>query len=184
LVNNAGSGLCGPAESLDTAQLEAMIQLNVGALSSMCTLVGAAMVRQGYGSILNVGSFAGFNPAPYFAAYNGSKSFVLPYSLALRAELAPKGVRVCCILPGFVATSFEQSAGITSEAYQRFSAKNSMTPAQVAKAGLRCVGRNQAWRVAGLTNKLARFVMGVLPRAWVPVMMRGVLEPLLFGGKK
>lgn len=179
LVNNAGTGVCGQAETLDTTQVESMITLNITSLSALCTLIGAGMVRRGYGRILNVGSFAGLNPAPYFAAYNATKSFVLPFSLALRAEYAPKGVLVSCVLPGFVQTEFDDNAGINSEKYRKFSHANSLDAATVARIGLRCLDRNRAWEIAGFANKVSARVMGLLPRSLAPVIMKKVLDPML-----
>lgn len=91
LVNNAGSGLLGQSADLPPAALEAMAALNVTALTVLSSLFGRDMRDRGSGRILNVGSFAGLNATPYFAAYAATKSYVLSFSLALRAELKPRG---------------------------------------------------------------------------------------------
>ena len=98
LVNNAGSGLFGKSAGLPADAVESMLGLNITALTSLCALFGQDMTARAGGRILNVGSLAGNFALPYFASYAASKSYVLSYSLALRAELAILG-RPCHLPP-------------------------------------------------------------------------------------
>lgn len=179
LVNNAGSGLLGQSADLPPAALEAMAALNVTALTVLSSLFGRDMRDRGSGRILNVGSFAGLNATPYFAAYAATKSYVLSFSLALRAELKPRGVGVTCLLPGYVRTNFDAAAGIRSAKYLAFSERNAMDAADVAGIGLRALARGRAWTVAGARNRLAATVLGLLPRAAAPALMKASLDGLL-----
>jgi len=179
LVNNAGSGLLGQSADLPPAALEAMAALNVTALTVLSSLFGRDMRDRGSGRILNVGSFAGLNATPYFAAYAATKSYVLSFSLALRAELKPRGVGVTCLLPGYVRTNFDAAAGIRSARYLAFSERNAMDAADVARIGLRALARGRAWTVAGARNRLAAFLLGLLPRAAAPALMKASLDGLL-----
>ncbi|HOX49612.1 MAG TPA: SDR family oxidoreductase [Spirochaetales bacterium] len=179
LVNNAGSGLLGQSADLPPAALEAMAALNVTALTVLSSLFGRDMRDRGSGRILNVGSFAGLNATPYFAAYAATKSYVLSFSLALRAELKPRGVGVTCLLPGYVRTNFDAAAGIRSAKYLAFSERNAMDAADVARIGLRALARGRAWTVAGARNRLAATVLGLLPRAAAPALMKASLDGLL-----
>ena len=179
LVNNAGSGLLGQSADLPPAALEAMAALNVTALTVLSSLFGRDMRDRGSGRILNVGSFAGLNATPYFAAYAATKSYVLSFSLALRAELRPRGVGVTCLLPGYVRTNFDAAAGIRSARYLAFSERNAMDAADVAGIGLRALARGRAWTVAGARNMLAATVLGLLPRAAAPALMKASLDGLL-----
>lgn len=179
LVNNAGSGLLGQSADLPPAALEAMAALNVTALTVLSSLFGRDMRDRGRGRILNVGSFAGLNATPYFAAYAATKSYVLSFSLALRAELRPRGVGVTCLLPGYVRTNFDAAAGIRSAKYLAFSERNAMDAADVARIGLRALARGRAWTVAGARNRLAAFLLGLLPRAAAPALMKASLDGLL-----
>ena len=77
LINNAGSGLFGKALDLDLQGIEDMIALNSISLTNLCSLFGRDMEERGTGDILNVGSFAGLNATPYFAAYAATKAYVL-----------------------------------------------------------------------------------------------------------
>lgn len=182
LVNNAGSGLFGPATSLDAAGVESMLALNVTALTTLCGLFGADMAQKGRGAILNVGSVAGNAPMPYFAAYGATKAYVHAFSLALRAELAPAGVTVTCLLPGYVSTAFDDNAGIGSAAYRSFSSRNSMEAAKVAEIGIRALARGRALTVAGGSNRIATMGMRAMPRTLFPRVVKGFLDSLIAKG--
>ncbi len=179
LVNNAGAGLFGPSVELPPDRVAAMVSLNVTALTCLCASFGARMAARGGGAILNVGSFAGNQATPYFASYAATKSYVLSYSLALRAEMAGTGVQVSCLLPGYVRTGFDEAAGIGSEKYRAFSRSNSLDADTVARIGLRCLAANRPYVIAGARNALAAFAFGLLPRSAPPVLMKSFLDRLL-----
>jgi len=179
LVNNAGSGVFGPAVDSDSADVEAMISLNVTSLTGLSSLFGRDMKSRGGGRILNVGSFAGLNPTPYFASYAATKSYVLNYSIALRAELSGSGVVVTCLLPGYVRTEFDGNAGIANSAYLAFSNANSLDAATVSKIGLTALRRGGAWTIAGATNRLAAAFFAILPKTASPRIMKAALDRIL-----
>ena len=56
-------------------------------------------------------SIAGFLPGPGMAVYYASKAYVLSFTEALHAELAPHGVRVTALCPGPVPSEFQARAG-------------------------------------------------------------------------
>ena len=176
LVNNAGAGLFGECTALESAALDAMLNLNIHSLTTLCALFGKDMQARRSGSILNVGSFAGNQGTPYFAAYAASKSYVLYFSLAIRAELAPYGVRVTCLQPGYVATAFDANAGIASPKYLKFSARNSLPPQAVAKAGLKALARNKPWHIPGFLNRIGAAFFGLLPISWPPRLMKHAID--------
>ncbi len=179
LVNNAGVGLFGPSVDMDTAAVAAMIGLNITALTTLCQLFGSDMRARGVGHILNVGSFVGLNATPFFASYAATKSYVLNYSLALRAELAGSGVGVTCLLPGYVRTGFDEHAGIVNEAYQKFSKANSLAPDVVARIGLRAMDQRKASVIAGGRNRFAALLLGLLPRTAPPAIIKRFLDSLV-----
>ncbi len=179
LVNNAGSGIFGPSLDLAPEGIEAMVNLNISALTNLCALFGKDMKARGTGRILNVGSFAGLNATPYFAAYAATKSYVLNYSLALRAELKPAGITVTCLLPGYVRTDFDDNAGIENPKYKNFSTANSMDAAAVAAVGLRALSQRKPFVIAGARNRLAAFFFGMLPKTAAPAIMKKFLDSLV-----
>jgi len=181
LVNNAGAGIFGESVGIPPDKLAAMIALNVTALTQLCALFGADMKRKGRGAILNVGSFAGKQATPYFASYAASKSYVLRYSHALRAELAESGVQVTCLMPGYVRTAFDESAGASNAAYRAFSESNAMEAEAVAAIGLRAAGRGRASVIAGARNKIAAFLLGLLPESAIPFAQKLFLDRLVSG---
>jgi short-subunit dehydrogenase len=87
LVNNAGTSLMGPVADSDPARVRDLVDLNVGAVAELTTLLLPAMVARGRGAIVNIASTGAYAPAPYVAAYAASKTFVL-YS---PPDTAPSG---------------------------------------------------------------------------------------------
>ncbi len=169
LINNAGTGAFGESVVLKDSVVP-MIQLNIITLTELCALFGSQMKERKEGSILNVGSIAGNQPTSYFASYAASKSYVLNYSLALRHELAPYNVHVTCVQPGYIRTSFDDNCNVVSEKYKKFSHKNGMTAYAVAQCCVSSVLHKKSYVRAGITNKIAAFVSGLIPRnflAWV-----------------
>ncbi len=178
LINNAGSGLFGHAIDLDPQGIEAMVNLNITSLTNLCSLFGRDMRKRSFGEILNVGSFAGLNATPFFASYAATKSYVLNYSLALRAELVSEGINVCCLMPGYVRTDFDTNAGIESDKYKSFSHANSMGATEVAKLGLSALASRKPAVIAGARNRFAAFLFGLLPRTAPPRIMKKFLDQL------
>ena len=99
VVNNAGFGLIGAADTLDRAEQLAMIDLNVRALTDFSLAFLDSLERR-KGGILNVASIAGFLPGPGMAVYYATKAYVISFSEALHQELKPRGVRVTVLVPG------------------------------------------------------------------------------------
>jgi short-subunit dehydrogenase len=81
-----------------------VIETNVlGVLNTVQVLLPGMMARR-RGQIVIISSLAGFIPLPDCPSYCASKSAVLSYGLSLRALLAPYGVRVSVVCPGYVTT--------------------------------------------------------------------------------
>lgn len=98
----AGTPADGHIEPADAGH--GVIETNVlGVLNTVQPLLHAMMVR-GRGQIAIVSSIAAFIPLPDSPSYCASKSAVLSYGLSLRAALAPHGVGVSVICPGYITT--------------------------------------------------------------------------------
>lgn len=106
LVNNAGVSVTGPAELLSDADWRRQFDTNVFGLMAMTRAVLPEMRAQRFGRIVNIGSVAGRIAAPFMGAYAASKHAVEGLSDSLRRELAPFGVKVVVIRPGFIHTGF------------------------------------------------------------------------------
>jgi short-subunit dehydrogenase len=134
LINNAGFGAYGPFVEQSRADIEAMLQVHVRAVTILCRRLGEAMAGRGQGSILNVASFAALAPVPTYAVYSGAKAYIVGFSQALRHELAPRGVKISVICPGFTNTEFFTISRHEKTALMR---ATELTAEHVARAGIR-----------------------------------------------
>jgi uncharacterized protein len=108
LINNAGYGIFGHAVDQDAEEIDAMLQLNIVSLATLTNMFLKDMVKRDSGYIMNVSSFAGFNPMPLYAAYGASKAFVMNYTVAIHTELQKTGSKVIAsaFCPGYTNTEF------------------------------------------------------------------------------
>ena len=151
LVNNAGVGMLGEAAENNMEKLDQMIQVNIRALTQLCTLFLHDMYQRGSGKILNVASVGAFQPGPYTASYYASKAYVASYSRAIRHEAAGKGIQVCTLYPGTTRTDFFRRAGGETP----FWAMSADKVAHIAYLGLR---KNREIIVPGILNRLIRLI--------------------------
>jgi short-subunit dehydrogenase len=82
----------------------------------------------------------GFSPAPFFAAYSGTKAYALAFAVAVARELGKYGVAVSCLCPGTTKTQFldaAQSKIESAKGITRFVSAYMVTPDVVAAAGYR-----------------------------------------------
>jgi short-subunit dehydrogenase len=112
LVNNAGISAAGPLLSSDVDEMDAIIALNVIALTRLTYAAAPGFVTRGGGTIINIGSILGITPEVLNGVYGATKAFVLAFTLSLHKELAEKNVRVQAVLPGATATDLWAKIGI------------------------------------------------------------------------
>ena len=107
LVNNAGNahGL-DPIQTGDTADWDAMIDINVKGLLYVSKAIIPTMCERKSGTIINIGSIAGKEVYPNGNVYCGSKHAVDAITQGMRIDLNPFGVKVIGIHPGLVETEF------------------------------------------------------------------------------
>ena len=115
LVNNAGVGATAPLLDSDVDKMEALINLNVNALTRLTYAVVPGFVARSGGTIVNISSIVAIGPEILNGVYGGSKAFVLALTQSLHHELAAKGIRVQAVLPGATATEFWGIAGTPVE---------------------------------------------------------------------
>jgi uncharacterized protein len=111
LINNAGIGSAAALLDSDVNQMEAMIDLNVMALTRLTYAVAPQFVARGRGTIVNIASIVAVAPELLNGVYGATKAFVLAFSQSLHHELSAKGVRVQAVLPGAIRTEFWDIAG-------------------------------------------------------------------------
>jgi uncharacterized protein len=112
LVNNAGTASLAPLLNADVDQMEALITLNVTALTRLTYAAAPAFVARGGGTIINIGSVVGVVPERLNGVYGASKAYVLALTQSLQHELAEKGVRVQAVLPAATATDIWEKGGL------------------------------------------------------------------------
>jgi len=106
LVNNAGVSVMGPVEEVSISDWRVQYETNVFGLVAMIQAVLPHMREKGRGRIINIGSVAGRIAAPFQGVYSSSKHAVEGLSDALRREVAPHGIKVSLVRPGFINTPF------------------------------------------------------------------------------
>lgn len=163
LVNNAGIGISGRVVDSSTASHTGLIQLNITALTVLCRLFGADMVKRGSGRLLNVASTAAFQAGPFMSTYYASKAYVLMFSEGLRSELKGTGVTLTTLCPGPTRTDFFNRAGMRGSKLERNPFV--MSPAEVARAGFSGLMKGKSVVIPGLANKIMAFATRFAPRS-------------------
>ncbi|MCL1865970.1 MAG: 3-oxoacyl-[acyl-carrier-protein] reductase [Oscillospiraceae bacterium] len=104
LVNNAGITRDGLLVRMSEEQYDSVIAVNQKSVFNMMKLVGAVMFKQKSGSIVNLSSVAGLHGNAGQMNYSASKAAVIGMTKSAAKELAPRGINVNAVAPGFVQT--------------------------------------------------------------------------------
>ncbi len=104
LVNNAGIWTYGEIGNMDSAIWHETMHLNLDAVFLLCNSLVPAMKAKKSGGIVNVSSTAGVRGEALHSHYAASKGAIISFTKSLAAELAPFGIRVNCVAPGWVDT--------------------------------------------------------------------------------
>lgn len=159
LIANAGLGggdALAPAagESLDLARRIADVNF-FGVINTVASLTGPLTTR-GQGHVVIISSIAGLQGLAESPVYSASKAAVRVYGEALRRLLAPKGVRVSVVVPGFITTPMSQSLP--------FHRPFEWTAERAAARIVRGIERNEAEIVFPWQLHLLSRAIGWLPR--------------------
>ncbi len=175
LVNNAGIGLADRFVSQKAGDIDALLSLNIVALTRLCRHVLPGQLARGSGGIINVASIGGLVPGPYQAVYYASKAYVISLSEALAVETSGLGVHVMAVLPGPVETEFHAKIGAERAPY-RF-VMPSLEPATVARSARIAFTLGQRIAVPGLANCFIYLALRVLPHRIVLPLVALLLRP-------
>jgi len=114
LVNNAGYGTRGPLELVPVELIRRNFETNLFSLVALTQLVVPHLRERGSGRIVNIGSVAVRIARPLSSIYDSTKHALEAITDGLRGELAPFGVEVVLIRPGFILTEFVDTANRVS----------------------------------------------------------------------
>jgi short-subunit dehydrogenase len=104
LVNNAGFSTLGDFAGSDLDDELRMQDLHESATLALTRAALPAMCERRSGAIINVSSVAALLAMPSVATYAATKAFLLSFSRSIAAEVAPAGVSVQCLCPGYTRT--------------------------------------------------------------------------------
>lgn len=110
LVNNAGINSKKEFTEVTDEDFESIIHTNLKSVFAVSREVVKVMQNNGGGSIVNISSMASQYGIPKVIAYSASKGAIEAMTRAMAVELAPMGIRVNCVAPGFIKTKMSAKA--------------------------------------------------------------------------
>lgn len=156
LVNNAGIGLWGTAETSDEREWDLVIAVNVKGVFLISRAILPLMANQQGASIINIGSGAGIIGVPNSLAYCASKGALHSMTRAMAMDHAAAGIRVNTVAPGVVDTPFNDKilAGLPKPKEVRLAQEKAHPLGRLATPG------DVANAVAFLASSQSAFVTG------------------------
>ncbi|MFC3998270.1 SDR family NAD(P)-dependent oxidoreductase [Nocardiopsis sediminis] len=174
LVNNAGRGDGGPFTRQDPDGIDALLDVNVRAVVRLAHAVLPVQIARrerglkGPLGVINVSSVVGrFTVNPGGSVYAASKAFVTLWSESVAVEVAPHGVHVTVVLPGYVRTDMSRGAqegGVPDFAF--------IPKDQVVRESLRAWAAGRTIVVPSAQYKAAEGLLRTLPRSLFKAVAR------------
>jgi NAD(P)-dependent dehydrogenase (short-subunit alcohol dehydrogenase family) len=109
LVNNAGHNIRKPLLDFSVDEFDQLYAVHVRGTFLFCRALGPHMAARGSGSIVNIASMLGQVAALHVVPYAAAKAAIAQMSRGLALELAPAGVRVNAIAPGYIDTALTRT---------------------------------------------------------------------------
>ncbi|NFF80847.1 SDR family oxidoreductase [Clostridium botulinum] len=162
LINNAGIGSFGFFHKGECGFEENLINININSLTNLTKYFLEKMIEKNHGGIMNIASTAAFVGGPKMAMYYSSKAYVLSLTEALHEEVKDLGIKVSCVCPGPVKTSFQSKAGIKKSKKAK---KYLMDAEKVSKIAYEGFFKGKAIIIPGYKNKLLVWGTKLIPRS-------------------
>ncbi len=171
LVNNAGIGSIGLFSESPLVGHDAVMKLNMLALTRITHRLIPELLSRETAYILNVASLGAFFPMISLPVYSATKSFVLTFSLALSEELRGRiGVGTLC--PNTIRN--DRATNEYVDKLPLICRRACLYPSEIAHAGIDGLLRGKAIIVPGFLNKLLRVVGPLVPRTLVTAVIRSL----------
>lgn len=170
LINNAGIGVVGVAESFSQAQIQRVIDTNVFGVVNVTNAVLPSMRKHNSGVIITISSIVGPLPDMRQCFYSGSKAMVEHYTSQLKNDLKDVGynITVANIHPGPVVTNFEASAPVG----ERFNGQENPYPQMHADVSKWRTLMKEGRPVSETVDTILRVIRAENPVFWNPTESR------------
>jgi len=157
LVNSAGHAVRTPLVATPIEDEEALLDVHVRATLVLTHAAVTTMVERGSGGVINVSSVAGWLPR---GSYSAHKAWVTTFSQAIARQVAPRGVRVMALAPGYMRTEFHGRAGIRTGSIPQLAWQDC---GDVAADALRALEAGESVHVPGAGYRLAAAALRCVP---------------------
>jgi short-subunit dehydrogenase len=139
LVANAGLPAAGRLDDFSPEEVKRALRVNLEAPMLLARALYPPMLEAGSGHLLFVASLSGKAASPRSSIYNATKFGLRGFALALRSDLAPSGIGVSIVSPGFI-----REAGMFADAGAKSPpGMGTSTPQQVGAATVKAIERNK-----------------------------------------
>ena len=161
LINNAGFGTS-KAFTMSTLEIEQqLLDVLVRTPMRLMHVALPLMKQRNKGVIINVSSVAGYIAG---GTYSASKSYLTVLSESLHTELAPTGVKISALCPGFTRTEFHQRGKMSMKGLPNFLWLNAD---RLVEQSWSDALKGKAVSVPGWQYKLLIFIVQTVPRTIV-----------------
>jgi uncharacterized protein len=136
LVNNAGTATLATLAKTGTADQDAMIALNITALTRLSLAILPAFVARDRGTIVNIASVLSFQTLPISGVYSGTKGYVMNFTRGLQDEVAGRNITIQLVLPAATRTEIWDVGGVPISAIDPAHVMSAEDLVDAALAGL------------------------------------------------
>jgi NAD(P)-dependent dehydrogenase (short-subunit alcohol dehydrogenase family) len=166
VFNNAGVAVVKPLERTTDDDWQWIFDVNVRAPIRLTRALLPAMIARGSGHIAMTASLAGLIGAPGMVAYSTTKFALVGFSEALRAELAPAGIGVTVVCPGYIPTGLHRATRYDNPVFERMldamPAWYGVSPERAARRIVDAIARRDPQLVLGI-EKLGWYLKRLSP---------------------
>ena len=190
LINNAGTIMVGPVESMTLEDYREQMDSNYWSAVHTCYHVVPHMQQRRQGRIVNISSIGGKMAVPHLVPYCAGKFAVTGFSRGLRAELMKDGIVVTTVCPGLMRTGSPRNAMFKSQhqaEYAWFSISDSlpvvsMSAEHAARDIIAAASRGEVEIVLSIPAKIASVFDQLFPEYSSELMsLAGRMMPALGG---